>query len=100
MSEAAFSVCTPLRLLAPAEFAFGGARGEIQMTQPSELRLVVLRFRTLSRVICKINVNLLDIATIPDCYVYRTTWVQCIVVDSVHPLICMNLQSGTYISHN
>jgi len=65
MSKAAVSIRTPLRLLAPAEFSFGGAIGEIQRTQPSKLGLVVLRFRTLSGVICKIDVNFLDIATIP-----------------------------------
>ena len=62
------------------------------MAHPSEFWCVIARGRTLPGVICVVNVDFLYVSTISDSYVNRTTWIQCIVKDSVDSLIRMNLK--------
>lgn len=92
MAEATLSKGTPIRLFVPTKLTSRGTRSEVQMAFPSKFRRVIIRGRTLSLVVRVFNVDFLYVSTVSDGYVNRSTWIQCIVEDSVHSLICVNLK--------
>uniref|UniRef100_A0A7C9A7I0 Uncharacterized protein n=1 Tax=Opuntia streptacantha TaxID=393608 RepID=A0A7C9A7I0_OPUST len=97
MPKTALPERAPLWLPVPAKITLCWARRKVQMTNPTKFRDVVSRSRALL-VICMININLLNIPTISYGYIDRCTWVQRVIVNTVHPLICMNMTRKYYVN--
>ena len=93
MTKTTIAKCTPLRLPVPAIFASCWPRCEIERAHPTVIWYVFCRSWTLTLVVSVCKVDLLNVTTVSNRHIHRSTRIQIIVINSVHSFICMNLPS-------
>lgn len=91
VAKTAFSKSTPVRLPIPTKLASGRPKSEVGFAYCTEFGNVILRPRAPTYVICMRHIYLLDVATIANRDVYRSAWMQVVVVHTVRSLISMYL---------